>query len=154
MAGWAYTTARGSVTSPFRAGLRLPDAGSRQRPPAERRGCLGIWLARLLTTRSYLPMVRPVGPLSPRFPCKVVYVIDEPERRGFACGTLPGNPEYGEERFVVYMASDGTVNINIRAFARPASWTAAAIGRISNTTRAATTERYLRALPQLTGTQN
>lgn len=28
-------------------------------------------------------------------PCRVVYVIDEPDRRGFAYGTLPGHPESG-----------------------------------------------------------
>ncbi len=39
------------------------------------------------------------GPL--RAPCRVVYVIDEPDRRGFAYGTLPGHPESGEELFAV-----------------------------------------------------
>ncbi len=34
-------------------------------------------------------------------PCRVVYVIDQPDVRGFAYGTLPGHPESGEERFVV-----------------------------------------------------
>ena len=37
------------------------------------------------------------GPL--RAPCRVVYVIDEGDRRGFAYGTLPGHPESGEELF-------------------------------------------------------
>src|ERR1700722_11832293 len=35
-------------------------------------------------------------------PCRVVYVIDEPDIRGFAYGTLEGHPESGEERFVVH----------------------------------------------------
>ena len=30
-------------------------------------------------------------------PCRVVAVIDEPDRCGFAYGTLPGHPEQGEE---------------------------------------------------------
>jgi uncharacterized protein (UPF0548 family) len=34
-------------------------------------------------------------------PCRVVYVIDEPDIRGFAYGTPPGHPESGEERFAV-----------------------------------------------------
>src|SRR6516164_10918085 len=34
-------------------------------------------------------------------PCRVVYVVDEPDIRGFAYGTLPGHPESGEARFVV-----------------------------------------------------
>ena len=40
-----------------------------------------------------------LGPL--RAPCRVVYVVDEPDRRGFAYGTLPGHPETGEELFAV-----------------------------------------------------
>ena len=40
-----------------------------------------------------------LGPV--RAPCRVVYVVDEPDRRGFAYGTLPGHAESGEERFVV-----------------------------------------------------
>ena len=40
-----------------------------------------------------------LGPL--RAPCRVVYVIDETDRRGFAYGTLPGHPESGEELFSV-----------------------------------------------------
>lgn len=36
-----------------------------------------------------------------RAPCRVVYVIDEPDVRGFGYGTLPGHPVSGEERFAV-----------------------------------------------------
>ena len=32
-----------------------------------------------------------------RAPCRVVYVIDEPDVRGFGYGTLPGHPECGDE---------------------------------------------------------
>lgn len=34
-------------------------------------------------------------------PCEVVWTADEPRRRGFAYGTLPGHPERGEESFIV-----------------------------------------------------
>ena len=44
-------------------------------------------------------LVRMMGFL--RAPCRVVYVIDEPDVRGWAYGTLLGHPECGEERFVV-----------------------------------------------------
>ena len=40
-----------------------------------------------------------LGPV--RAPCRVVYVVDEPDRRGFAYGTLPGHAESGEELFMV-----------------------------------------------------
>ncbi|MCU1536161.1 MAG: hypothetical protein JWP82_512, partial [Humibacillus sp.] len=38
------------------------------------------------------------GPLSVHIPCRVVTVVDEPRRRGFAYGTLAGHPESGEEQ--------------------------------------------------------
>jgi uncharacterized protein (UPF0548 family) len=42
-------------------------------------------------------------PLWPRdVPCRVVYVVDEPRRAGFAYGTLPGHPEIGGERVGVF----------------------------------------------------
>lgn len=54
-------------------------------------------------------------------PCRVVYVIDEPDRRGFAYGTLPGHPERGEEAFIISRHRDATVTFTITAFSRPAS---------------------------------
>lgn len=48
------------------------------------------------------------GILTPNAPCQVVYVLDEPDRQGFAYGTLPGQPESGEEAFVIERADDDT----------------------------------------------
>ncbi len=42
-----------------------------------------------------------IGPLALRSPVRVVQVIDEADRRGFADGTLPGHPESGREAFVL-----------------------------------------------------
>ncbi|NKY84811.1 DUF1990 family protein [Nocardia veterana] len=56
-------------------------------------------------------------------PCRVIYVLDEPNRRGFAYGTLPGHPEIGEEQFAVeYDPSDRSVYAVVAAFSRPAAW--------------------------------
>src|SRR5512139_3551990 len=41
------------------------------------------------------------GPIGVKAPVRVVYIVDEPHRKGFAYGTLPGHPESGEEAFVV-----------------------------------------------------
>ncbi|HEX9064895.1 MAG TPA: DUF1990 domain-containing protein [Streptosporangiaceae bacterium] len=49
---------------------------------------------------------------------RVVYVIDEPDRSGFAYGTLPAHPEQGEEAFVVFR-KDGRVWFELTAFSRP-----------------------------------
>ena len=50
---------------------------------------------------------------------RIVYVIDEPRRFGFAYGTLPGHAERGEERFVVEWLEDDTVWYDLRAFSKP-----------------------------------
>lgn len=56
-------------------------------------------------------------------PCRVVYVIDEPDRRGFAYGSLPGHAVRGEELFAVrFDPSDGAVYAEVVAFSRPATW--------------------------------
>lgn len=61
------------------------------------------------------------GPLSLRIPVRIVYLVDEPNRRGFAYGTLSGHPESGEEAFIVERCDDDSVWLTIRAFSRPAS---------------------------------
>lgn len=75
------------------------------------------------------PLLRPGDtaimrvPLYPaKVPARVVYVIDEPLRKGFAYGTLPGHPETGEEAFIVEYRDDDSVWLTIRAFSRPSSW--------------------------------
>jgi uncharacterized protein (UPF0548 family) len=54
--------------------------------------------------------------------CGVVWVVDEPRRKGFAYGTMPRHPERGEEAFVVEWAADDTVWLTVRAFSAAASW--------------------------------
>jgi uncharacterized protein (UPF0548 family) len=50
---------------------------------------------------------------------RIVYVVDEPRRFGFAYGTLPGHAERGEERFLVEWLEDDTVWYDLRAFSKP-----------------------------------
>ena len=85
-----------------------------------------------------------VGPLTA--PCRVVYVVDEPNRRGFAYGTLPGHPECGEESFTVrYDPGDDTVHATVRAFSRPARWFMKAAGPVATLAQRMIARRYLRA---------
>jgi len=51
--------------------------------------------------------------------CRVVYVIDEPRRFGFAYGTLTDHVECGEERFLIEWLDDDSVWYDILAFSRP-----------------------------------
>ena len=55
---------------------------------------------------------------------RIVYVIDEARRFGFAYGTLPGHAERGEERFSIEWLADDSVVYDIRAFSRPRHWAA------------------------------
>ena len=64
----------------------------------------------------------PLGPIRVGAPCRVVYVVDEKNRKGFAYGTLPGHPESGEEAFIVEKTDDGSVWLTIRSFSRPSNW--------------------------------
>jgi uncharacterized protein (UPF0548 family) len=50
---------------------------------------------------------------------RIVYVIDEPRRFGFAYGTLIDHAESGEERFSVEFLEDGSVWYDLYAFSRP-----------------------------------
>lgn len=79
-------------------------------------------------------------------PCRVVYVVDEPDRQGFAYGTLPGHPECGEESFIVSIDTDGTVQFDVTAFSRPQRWFARLGGPITGLIQRHVTWRYLDAV--------
>jgi uncharacterized protein (UPF0548 family) len=90
------------------------------------------------------------GPIRLSAPCRVVYVIDEPNRQGFAYGTLPGHPESGEEAFVVERAEHGSVSLNIKAFSRPVSSLTRLAGPIGRFAQSGMTDRYFRSLAAAT----
>lgn len=86
-----------------------------------------------------------VGQLRVRAPCRVVYLVDEPHRRGFAYGTLPGHPESGEESFVLTDLPEGPV-LEITAFSTPATALSRVAGPVGQAVQRAITQCYLRAL--------
>jgi uncharacterized protein (UPF0548 family) len=81
-----------------------------------------------------------------RIPCRLVYVISEPARAGFAYGTLPGHPETGEELFTVHRDTDGSVTFTVAAFSNPATTLARTAGPVARWAQAAMTTRYLKAI--------
>jgi uncharacterized protein (UPF0548 family) len=86
-----------------------------------------------------------LGPV--RAPCRVVYVVDEPDRRGFAYGTLPGHAESGEERFAVrYDPATDEVHAEVVAFSRHATWWSRLGSPVTSVAQRVITERYLRGL--------
>lgn len=84
------------------------------------------------------------GPI--RIPCRVVYVLDDPDRAGFAYGTLPGHPESGEELFSVELRPDGAVVAVVAAFSRPGRWYSRLGGPVARALQAVMTRRYLAAM--------
>ncbi len=75
-----------------------------------------------------------------------MYTIQEPDRVGFAYGTLVGHPERGEELFLVERQADDSVTLTIRAFSRPARWYTRLAGPLYRLVQRLIIERYLRAL--------
>jgi uncharacterized protein (UPF0548 family) len=88
-----------------------------------------------------------IGPLRLDAPCRVVYAVYEPRRRGFAYGTLAGHPESGEEAFMIEYHDDDTVTFTITAFSRPATPLAKLAGPLGQIAQRRITARYLRSLP-------
>jgi len=88
------------------------------------------------------------GPFKLTAPCRVVYVVDEPDRRGFAYGTLPGHPESGEEAFSIHLGAEQDVIATIKAFSRPASVLARLGGPLTHHLQTRATQAYLDALTE------
>ncbi|MEP6761482.1 MAG: DUF1990 domain-containing protein [Sporichthyaceae bacterium] len=86
-----------------------------------------------------------LGPLGIVAPCKVVYVVEEADRRGFAYGTLPGHPESGEESFVVSILDDDSVALEIRSFSRPGNMFSRLGRPVSHWVQDRMTDRYVEA---------
>ena len=85
------------------------------------------------------------GPV--RAPCRVVYVVDEPDRRGFAYGTLQGHAESGEELFAVrYDPATDDVYAEVTAFSRHATWWTRLGSPVTSLAQRVISERYVRAL--------
>jgi uncharacterized protein (UPF0548 family) len=109
------------------AGFRVESTGPRAEEGTE------------LTIRAW------IGPVRMTAPARVVYVVDEPTRRGFAYGTLPGHPESGEELFLVERVGDQTW-AEVRAFSRPGRWYVALGGPVVRRLQHRAALRYIDAV--------
>ncbi|MCL2515475.1 MAG: DUF1990 domain-containing protein [Microbacteriaceae bacterium] len=87
-----------------------------------------------------------IGPFTVDAPVRVVYVIDDQKRVGFAYGTLHGHPESGEEAFILEHRDDDSVWLTVRSFSRPASFGWRLLAPFASSVRKGVTAKYLRAL--------
>ena len=78
--------------------------------------------------------------------CRIVVVIDEPNRYGFAYGTLSVHPESGEEAFIVARDDGGRVRFDVEAVARPQDPLARLVPPVANRLQDRTARRYLSAM--------
>ena len=86
-----------------------------------------------------------LGPV--RVPCRVVYVLDEPNHRGFAYGTLPGHAEIGEELFAVrFDPATEAVYAEVTAFSRHGTWWSRLAGPLTALVQRVVSKRYVKAV--------
>jgi uncharacterized protein (UPF0548 family) len=87
-----------------------------------------------------------LGPIAIAVPNRIVAVVDEPCRWGYAYGTVHGHHERGEESFVVTHHADDTVTATITVEARPASVAARLAAPLVRALQHLAIRRYLEAL--------
>jgi uncharacterized protein (UPF0548 family) len=79
-------------------------------------------------------------------PCRVVYVVDEPDRFVFAYGTLPGHPEQGEVAMIVERHEGAGVVFRIVSFSRTVDPVARLGSPVTRLIQRRVTGRYVQAL--------
>jgi uncharacterized protein (UPF0548 family) len=78
--------------------------------------------------------------------CRIVAVIDEPNRYGFAYGTLSVHPERGEEAFVLARDGDSPVRWDVSAVSSPVHPLARLLPPLANHLQDRAARRYLSAM--------
>lgn len=100
----------------------------------------------LVAVGTVLVLTTRLGPLAVAAPCRVVRVVEEERRRGFAYVTLPGHPVAGEEEFLVEQSLSGAVTATITAVSHPATLLARAGSPVTRREQQRIATRYLDAL--------
>jgi len=149
-AGFRGVTARGRLGEGEAVFRRAVDAVLRYQ--VQRGAGLGV-TAETATARpgAVLLCAMPVGPLRILIPCRIVYLLDEPDRAGFAYGTLPGHPESGEEAFLVERDPAGTVWLRVTAFSRPDGLLQRIVHPVGQAVQRQVTERYVAGMQRYLG---
>jgi uncharacterized protein (UPF0548 family) len=80
--------------------------------------------------------------------CRIVAVIDEPDRYGFAYGTLRVHPERGEEAFVVTREGSGA-RFDVDAISRPADPVSRLLPFVADRLQDRAVRRYLSTIKRL-----
>lgn len=78
--------------------------------------------------------------------CRIVAVVDEPDRFGFAYGTVPPHPEVGEESFLLERDPTGAVSFTARSVSRAVALPARLAPPLARLAIAAYTRVYARSV--------
>jgi uncharacterized protein (UPF0548 family) len=84
--------------------------------------------------------------------CRIVAVIDEPNRYGFAYGTLPAHVERGEEAFVVTRDGEGS-RLDVDAISRPLDPISRRVSYVADRLQDRSVRRYLSTMQRVTNQQ-
>lgn len=116
----------------------------------QRRSGLSVWadgppaVGRVVAMSAPLPVTGHIDAV-----CRVVQVVDEPDRSGFTYGTLSVHPESGEESFVIERHVDGSVRFVVEAVSRPRMVLARLVPPITSFIQRRATARYLDTMEAL-----
>ena len=113
---------------------------------AQRGAGFGVYPERPVARGMTVLVYGRLGPLYTSVCCRVVYVVDDKDRWGFAYGTLPHHAERGEESFVVSTDKEGNVTFTVESLSRPASPLARLGAPITRVIQNRMTRRYLDAI--------
>ena len=78
--------------------------------------------------------------------CRIVRVVEEADRFGFAYGTLSMHPEQGEESFLIVRDEAGAVRFDVAGVSRPTHPLARLIPPVADRLQDAAVRRYLSAM--------
>lgn len=105
--------------------------------------------ARVAEAETVILVIRTIGFWAVA-PCRVVYVVEEPDHFAFAYGTLPGHPERGEAAFALDRSETGSVTFHATSFSRTVDPLARLGAPITRRVQERVTRRYLTALAEAT----
>jgi uncharacterized protein (UPF0548 family) len=86
------------------------------------------------------------GPEPLHLPCRVLHVVEQPDRVGFTYGTVAGHLFAGEESFSVVLDADERVHLVVIGFTRPANGLARLINPVLKRVSRRMIRRYAAAL--------
>ncbi|GAA1496829.1 DUF1990 family protein [Paeniglutamicibacter kerguelensis] len=93
------------------------------------------------------------GPARITAPCRVVRLIEEVSRSGFAYGTLAGHPETGEESFAAVLGQDGSVYLEIRAVSKHSNRFYRLVSPAAEAAQRFATKHYVEAARRIAGSR-